>query len=108
VTFTWHKSEAERIAESWATYYKTVKVGGPAYEDPGTDFVPGMYLKTGCTITSRGCPKKCGWCAVPTREGAVRELPIKPGCTIALYGHKVQPMPCKNLWIMLPGYRAGR
>ena len=79
VTFTWHKGEAERIAESWATYYKTVTVGGPAYENPGTDFVPGLYLKTGCTITSRGCPKKCGWCAVPTREGAVRELQIKPG-----------------------------
>lgn len=79
VTFTWHKSDAERIASSWANYYQDVKVGGPAYDDPGGEFTPGMFLKEGCTITSRGCPKKCGWCVVPTREGAVRELKIKPG-----------------------------
>jgi hypothetical protein len=42
-------------------------------------FTPGMFLKEGCTITSRGCPKKCGWCSVPKREGAIRELAIKPG-----------------------------
>lgn len=79
VTFTWHKDEAERIAESWANYYKDVKVGGPAYGDPGGEFTPGMFLKEGCTITSRGCPKKCGWCFVPKREGSLRELAIKPG-----------------------------
>ncbi len=79
VTFTWHKHEAERIAGSWAHYYDDVQIGGPAYNDPGGEFIPGRFMKEGCTITSRGCPKKCGWCVVPMREGAVRELPIKPG-----------------------------
>lgn len=79
VTFTWHKAEAERIAQSWRQYYQSVRIGGPAYGDPGSEFTPGRFLKEGCTITSRGCPKKCGWCAVPTREGALRELLIQPG-----------------------------
>jgi hypothetical protein len=56
-----------------------VRVGGPAYDDAGGEFVPGRFLKAGCTITSRGCPKKCGWCKVPFAEGALRELPIRPG-----------------------------
>lgn len=79
VTFSWHKAEAERIAQHWRQYYDDVRLGGPAYNDAGGEFTPGMFLKEGCTITSRGCPKKCGWCVVPTREGAVRELEIKPG-----------------------------
>jgi len=79
VTFTWHKREAERIAQSWANFYDDVKVGGPAYDDPGDEFTPGRFLKEGCTITSRGCPKRCGWCVVPYREGQVRELKIKLG-----------------------------
>jgi hypothetical protein len=73
VTFTWHKQDAERIAKSWAQYYDDVQLGGPAYEDPGGEFIPGRFMKEGCTITSRGCPKKCGWCVVPMREGLVRE-----------------------------------
>lgn len=79
VTFTWHKREGERLAAAWGQYYKDVRIGGPAYEDEGGEFTPGMFLKKGCTITSRGCPKRCGWCVVPTREGAIRELEIKPG-----------------------------
>jgi len=54
-------------------------VAGPAYDDPGGEFEPGRYMKTGVTITSRGCPKKCEWCVVPQREGRIRELTIKPG-----------------------------
>lgn len=79
VTFTWHRSEAERIYKSWSQFYDDVKIGGPAYDDPGGEFTPGLFMKEGCTITSRGCPKKCGWCVVPNREGAVRLLKIKPG-----------------------------
>lgn len=79
VTFTWFRQRAEQIANSWRMYYNNVRVGGPAYDDPGGAFTPGMFLKTGCTITSRGCPKKCGWCSVPKREGALRLLPIHPG-----------------------------
>jgi hypothetical protein len=79
VTFTWHKTRAEKIAESWAGYYSDVKIGGPAYGDPGGEFEPGQFLKEGCTITSRGCPKSCPWCVVPIREGPIRELTIRPG-----------------------------
>lgn len=79
VTFTWWRRRAEQIAASWRTHYKNVRVGGPAYDDPGNEFVPGRFIKSGCTITSRGCPKKCGWCSVPKREGALRLLPIRCG-----------------------------
>lgn len=82
VSFTWHKREADRIAASWRDFYDDVKIGGPAYGDPGGEFTPGRFLKLGCTITSRGCPKKCGWCVVPKHEGELRELQIKPGWII--------------------------
>lgn len=79
VTFTWHKREAELIALAWSAFYDDVQIGGPAYRDRGGPFVAGQFLKQGCTITSRGCPKACGWCNVPTSEGALRELPIVAG-----------------------------
>lgn len=79
VVFTWHRAIAERIAASWSQHFDTVFVGGPAYDDAGDEFTPGLFLKAGCTITSRGCPKNCGWCSVPKREGKIRELTIKPG-----------------------------
>lgn len=78
-TFTWWRRRAEEIAKSWRMFYRNVSVGGPAYDDPGGEFFPGRFLKEGCTITSRGCPKKCGWCKVPFSEGNLRTLPIKPG-----------------------------
>lgn len=79
VTFTWHRREAERIAAAWRNFYDDVQVGGPAYGDPGGEFTPGRFLKLGSTITSRGCPKRCGWCKVPRDEGNIRLLEIKPG-----------------------------
>lgn len=79
VAFTWHKRLAEYIAAQWRGCFHDVRIGGPAYDDHGDEFTPGMFLKEGCTITSRGCPKKCGWCVVPKREGQIRELEIKPG-----------------------------
>lgn len=78
-TFTWERSYAEKLADSWRMYYRDVRVGGPAYDDPAGEFVPGRFLKHGCVITSRGCPKKCGWCKVPFSEGDLRYLSIKPG-----------------------------
>lgn len=76
--FTWDKHTAEQLAEAW--YGKVpVKIGGPAYDDPGETFAPGMYTKKGITFTSRGCPNKCKFCHVPRREGKIRELPIAPG-----------------------------
>jgi len=79
VTFTWDKPEAERLRLSWGHYYDDVQIGGPAYGDPGAEFEPGLFMREGVTITSRGCPKRCGWCYVPKREGGLREYEIKPG-----------------------------
>lgn len=79
VTFTQEKAEGERLAKAWGQYYENVQLGGPAFGDPGGEFIPGRFLKEGCTITSRGCPKRCPWCFVPKREGGIRELSIKPG-----------------------------
>ncbi|MCD8173214.1 MAG: hypothetical protein LUD76_07125 [Alistipes sp.] len=44
VAFTWDKAWAEDIAEQWRVV-APVKVGGPAYNEPGGDFIPGFYLK---------------------------------------------------------------
>lgn len=79
VTFTWDKDEAERIADSWSAYYRDVQIGGPAYDTPAGEFVPGRFMKPGCVITTRGCPKRCPWCVVPKREGRLIELPIRDG-----------------------------
>jgi hypothetical protein len=46
-------------------------------------FIPGMYLKEGYVITSRGCPNRCWFCSVWCREGEnIRELPITEGWNI--------------------------
>lgn len=79
VAFTWHKKEGERLADAWSAFYPNVKLGGPAFDDPGGEFMPGMYLKKGITITSRGCPRRCWFCYVPKREGDLRVLPIREG-----------------------------
>jgi len=78
VTFEWDKERAERLAEKWAVVAPTT-VGGPAYGDPGGEFVPGKYLKRGYVITSRGCPGACKHCLVPGREGGLRVLGITDG-----------------------------
>jgi hypothetical protein len=59
-----------------------VIIGGPAYDDPGGEFEPGMYVKHGYIMTSRGCPNKCWFCSVPKREGGIRELKIKDGYNV--------------------------
>jgi hypothetical protein len=79
VAFTWDLPLAEKLAREWA-YVAPVTMGGPAMNERGGDFVPGMYLKSGYVITSRGCPNRCWFCSVPKREGGVvRELPITDG-----------------------------
>lgn len=77
-TFTWDKEKTERLAYQWQMHGK-VKIGGCAYNSPAENFVSGMYLKKGITITSRGCPNNCSFCFVPSREGKIRELPIVEG-----------------------------
>jgi len=78
-TFTWDKPIVERLKQEWSMYYEDVDVGGPAYNDEGGEFTPGLFMRKGVTITSRGCNKKCKWCFVPKREGGLRELSIKDG-----------------------------
>ena len=76
--FSWDKPLAERLAEQWKLV-APVKIGGPAYDDPGGEFVPGMYTKRGYVMSSRGCPNRCWFCSVWRREGDIRELPLTEG-----------------------------
>ncbi|MDL2289941.1 hypothetical protein LJB95_00870 [Paludibacteraceae bacterium OttesenSCG-928-F17] len=79
VAFSWDKSWAEAAVKQWESV-APVKLGGPAYNEIGGDFIPGMYLKKGYVITSRGCPNRCWFCSVPLREGGkLRELPVTDG-----------------------------
>lgn len=82
VTFIWDLDEAERLHYAWSMYYPVVRIGGPAYRGSRGEFIPGMYLKQGVTITSRGCVYKCPWCLVPDYEGELKTLEIKPGWII--------------------------
>ena len=82
VTFTYDLPKAEKMAESWRHLGVPVKIGGPALDDPGGDFIPGRYLKQGYVITSRGCPNRCWFCMAAKREGDIRELPIMDGWNV--------------------------
>lgn len=82
VTWTWDMRRGEELAEAWRSVTHKVSIGGPAYNDPGGEFTPGLYVKRGYTFTSRGCPNHCWFCVVPKREGAIRELSIKDGYNI--------------------------
>ena len=79
VAFAFDKDKAEQLAEAWHKTGLPIKLGGPAYNSPSVDFVPGFYLRKGYVITSRGCNNKCWFCKVPDREGGLRELPITEG-----------------------------
>jgi len=82
VTFIWDLSDAERLERQWRHVAPT-RIGGPATGERGEGFTPGMYLRPGYTITSRGCPNHCWFCSVWKREGqAVRELPITDGWNV--------------------------
>jgi hypothetical protein len=82
VTFTWDINRGKRLAQAWQGCGREVLLGGPAFNDPGSEFVSGQFIKEGITITSRGCSKKCSFCYVPKREGKLRELEITPGYII--------------------------
>ena len=82
VTFTWDLPWAEQLAEAWRVLGVPVRMGGPAFNAPGGAFIPGRYLREGMVITSRGCPNRCWFCAVPKREGGLRELPITEGWNV--------------------------
>lgn len=82
VTFTYDLTRAEYLEREWR-HIAPVTIGGPAIGMRGEEFVPGIYLKPGYVITSRGCPNRCWFCSVWRREGAdVRELPIADGWNV--------------------------
>jgi len=80
-TFTYDRPLTEKLAKSWGRFYP-VKIGGPAFGDRGDEFIPGLYLKRGYVITSRGCDQKCWFCFAWKREGEIRELIINDGYNI--------------------------
>lgn len=81
-TFSWDKPRAEWLADLWSRFSSDIELGGPAYGDPGGEFTPGMYVKKGVVVTSRGCPKVCDFCLVPSREGHIRELKVTDGWNV--------------------------
>lgn len=82
VAFTYDMPRAECMEKEWRMVGVPVKMGGPAFNQPSYDFVPELYVEKGYTITSRGCPNNCWFCAVPKRDGNIRELEIKDGWNI--------------------------
>lgn len=81
-TFTYDKSNAERLSDEWGAAGYNVTCGGPAYNDKGGQFTPGKYLKKGIVITSRGCNNSCWFCLVPKRQGKLRQLKITEGWNV--------------------------
>lgn len=53
VVFTYSMRRAEWLALQWKSLGVPVKMGGPAFDAPGGDFIPGLYIKKGYVITSR-------------------------------------------------------
>lgn len=82
VTFTHDRKRGEYLYNEWRAVTSNIKIGGPAYDDPGDEFTPGLYVKRGYVMTSRGCPNHCWFCMVPKREGGIRELTIHDGFNI--------------------------
>jgi hypothetical protein len=77
--FTYDMKYAEWLTYQWEVLGLPVKIGGPAYGDYTKEFIPGRYLKKGCTITSVGCHNRCWFCSVWKRAGDLKELEIKDG-----------------------------
>lgn len=84
VTFTWDLKRADELFYQWETLGVPVEVGGPAFGDRMSEtFMPGMYLRDGMVITSRGCPKDCWFCDVgKCARGRVLELPVQDGWNV--------------------------
>ena len=84
VTFTWDLEKVEELYYDWQMLGVPVEVGGPAFGDRMADsFTPGMYLRDGMVITSRGCTKDCWFCEVAKcSHGRIKELPVVDGWNI--------------------------
>lgn len=75
VPFTWLMEDAQKIA----ALHKgkgPVRIGGPGTMQPSEcDVVdPILFHNPLATFTTRGCPNRCGFCAVPKIEGEFKEL----------------------------------
>jgi len=82
VAFTYDMPLIDKLAEAWGMRTGRLSIGGPGTGMRGEQFTPGVYLKKGYVITSRGCPHSCWYCSVHDREGDVRELPITEGWNV--------------------------
>lgn len=84
VTFSWDLEKADELYEAWQVLGVPVEVGGPAFGDRMAEtFTPGMYVKKGAIVTSRGCSKDCWFCSVPKcANGRIVELPIQDGWNV--------------------------
>jgi hypothetical protein len=79
VTFTWDIAVAQSLAVSW-TRKGPVKIGGPAIDGESRgEFTPGLFIRRGAIITSRGCPNRCPWCFI---RAPLKELIIHEGNNI--------------------------
>ena len=67
VPFTWLMDEAEKMARQWKG---KALIGGPGTMKPTQceGFRPISFHNPCATFTSRGCPNRCGFCAVHTLE----------------------------------------
>jgi hypothetical protein len=81
VLFKHDVSLGHKLAELWERV-APVRLGGVAFDERGGDFIPGMYVKKGAVITSRGCNNRCWFCSVWRRDGEIRELTITEGWNV--------------------------
>ncbi len=84
VVFSWDIPKVDDLYYQWQMLGVPVEVGGPAFGDRMSDsFTPGLYLREGMVITSRGCPKDCWFCDVgKCARGQVIELPVQDGWNV--------------------------
>ncbi len=73
VPFTWLMAEAEEMARQ---HKGKALIGGPGTMQRSvcSEVEPILFHNPLATFTTRGCPNKCGFCAVPKLEGDFREI----------------------------------
>jgi hypothetical protein len=86
IVFTWDLPRAKEIAENPPKGIKKIVAGGPAVnllpdylkdvaEIQHETIYPALsFHNPMATFTTKGCPNKCSFCAVPKTEGNIREL----------------------------------